>query len=58
MGTAVAYHTAKEEFQAERSTALQIAREEIELEDTNRGVATRADVGERAPVRVDVSTVS
>ncbi|KAG8725658.1 hypothetical protein FRC12_024164, partial [Ceratobasidium sp. 428] len=39
IGTAIAFHTTKQEFQKERTQALQTAREEIELEDASQGGA-------------------
>ncbi|KAF8608291.1 MFS general substrate transporter [Ceratobasidium sp. AG-I] len=45
LGTAIVYHTTKEEFQEERSVALQMAQEEIELEDTNQRVAATHERG-------------
>ncbi|KAG8698957.1 hypothetical protein FRC09_006918, partial [Ceratobasidium sp. 395] len=39
IGTVIAFHTTKQEFQAERTQALQTAREEIELEDASQSGA-------------------
>ncbi|KAG9085360.1 hypothetical protein FS749_004472 [Ceratobasidium sp. UAMH 11750] len=36
IGTAVAFHTTRQEFEAERSQALQMAREEVELEGASQ----------------------